>query len=509
VGFLRTQLWEYASDHFHRGNPCLYTGEAAFGFLSLFLTRYAPVQERVDAARARLAAMPRLLDQLRENVREAPTEWTLRAMRECDGALALFAEGTGGAAAGHGTGGAAMGHGTGGSALDLLAEEQGFDVARLRREADVAARAFADVRAWLEGDLLRQGRADVAVGEEALDAHLRHAHFLEASADGLVAYARDQLAEARGYLEAHAGDFGAATPREALAGLARLHPTAEEYLGRYQETWDRVRALSEEHDLLTWPDFPIRYVPRPRWVRGAAPHLYFLFYRSPSALGRPPVHDYLVTPIDPTLPEAERDALLAANNDSVIKLNHVVHHGGIGHHVQNWHAFRAESRVGRMAAVDCASRIAMPCGGTMAEGWACYATDLVGEFGGLTPLEAYAERHSRVRMACRAVVDVELHRGRMTLDEAMAFYREHADMPDGAARGEAVKNSMFPGGAVMYLSGTDGIHDLRRTLSRLQGDDFHLGRFHDEFLSHGSLPVALVAEAMIRKAGHGGTARPQ
>jgi uncharacterized protein (DUF885 family) len=154
-----------------------------------------------------------------------------------------------------------------------------------------------------------------------------------------------------------------------------------------------------------------------------------------------------------------------------------------------------------MAAVDCASRIAMLCGGTMAEGWACYATDLVAEHGFLTPLEAYAERHTRVRMACRAVVDVELHRGRMSLDEATAFYREHAGMSEAAARGEAVKNSMFPGGAVMYLAGIDAIHELRRRVAAREGKGFDLARFHDAFLSHGSVPVALVAEAMLTATG--------
>ena len=101
---------------------------------------------------------------------------------------------------------------------------------------------------------------------------------------------------------------------------------------------------------------------------------------------------------------------------------------------------------------------------------------------------------------CRAVVDVELHRGRMTLADAAAFYREHAGMSEGAAASEAAKNSMFPGGAVMYLFGTDAIHDLRRKVSARQGSAFDLARFHDAFLSHGSVPVALVAESML---GHG------
>ena len=481
-GFLRTQLWEYGSGHGVRGNPALVTGEAVFGVMGLFLNAATPLAHRVEAARERLDGIPLLLQQLRKGIREAPASWTRRAIRECDGALALLA-----------------GSGAEASGLDLLAHAEGFDPAVLTKGADGAARAFSDLRAWLESDLLAKDRGSVACGEEALELHIRHAHFLGGTVDDAVAYAREQIAQARSYLEEHAGDFGAVTPEEAMAALSTLHPTADGYLPRYQDMWDRVWALSEEHCLLTWPDFPIRYVPRPRWTRRAAPHLYFLFYRSPAAVARPPVHDYLVMPIDADLPADEQRALLQANNDSVIKLNHVVHHGGIGHHVQNWHAFRAPSRVGRMAAVDCASRIAMLCGGTMAEGWACYATDLVAEFGGLTPLEAYAERHGRVRMACRAVVDLELHRGRMSQEEAEAFYREVAGMSVAAAQGEVTKNGMFPAGAVMYLAGTDGIHDLRRRLSELQGPAFDLRDFHNTFLSHGSVPVALVAESMLRK----------
>ena len=180
----------------------------------------------------------------------------------------------------------------------------------------------------------------------------------------------------------------------------------------------------------------------------------------------------------------------------MIKLNHVIHHGGLGHHVQNWHASRAESRIGRVAAVDCASRIAMFCGGTMAEGWACYATDLAADAGALTPLELYAQSQARVRYAARAVVDVRLHRGEITLEEAGAYYETRAGMSSGAAHGESVKNSMFPGAAVMYLMGTDAIHGLREEMMAREGSDFDLARFHDAFLSYGSIPVSLIAEDM-------------
>jgi uncharacterized protein (DUF885 family) len=69
-------------------------------------------------------------------------------------------------------------------------------------------------------------------------------------------------------------------------------------------------------------------------------------------------------------------------------------------------------------------------------------------------------------------------------------------MASNAAQGEAVKNSMFPGTALMYLVGTDLIHNLRRDLEARLGPAFDLQRFHDRFLSHGSVPVSLIAESM-------------
>jgi uncharacterized protein (DUF885 family) len=67
-------------------------------------------------------------------------------------------------------------------------------------------------------------------------------------------------------------------------------------------------------------------------------------------------------------------------------------------------------------------------------------------------------------------------------------------MPEGAARGEAVKNSMFPGMALMYRAGTRGIHRLRRELAAELGPAFDLRAFHDRFLAWGSIPVTLAGD---------------
>lgn len=480
AGFLAIEEWEQRSGHFERGNPSNAVGEAAFGVISLFLRPFAPLGQRVEAAIGRLEGIPGLLASARNAVRVAPPAWTERAMRECDGTLALL---------------------TGG--IDRLIHDEGIAeprAGRLRRAAATAARAVGDHRQHLATDLLHRPSEEYAAGPEALDLLLRRAHFIDQPADELERFAAEQLDASLAALSAGATDLGYTGWGDALAVLADTHPTAGCYEQRYGEVWEQARAAAVAHDLLTWPDFPIRYVPRPIWARAAAPSLYFLFYRAPAAFDRVEVVDYLIEPLERDWPAERQEELLRATNDSVIKLNHVLHHGGIGHHVQNWHAARATSRVGRVAAVDCASRTAMPCGGTMAEGWACYATDLMGEVGFLTPLERLSQVHGRARMAARALVDLRLHGGSLSLDDAARFYEESVQMPAPAARAEAVKNSMFPGMALIYLFGNDQIRALRHEIAAMEGDRFSLRRFHDRFLAFGSLPVALIADAMRREA---------
>jgi hypothetical protein len=475
-GFLRIQQWEFASHHFQRGNPSLYTGEAIFGVVGLFLTEYAPLDERAVAAIERMQAIGRLLDQGIQNVRRAPLAWTERALRECQGAQALFGRG-----------------------IDIIAAGEPAWQPQLRAASATALAAFARYARYLDTELRQAPSDEIACGPEALELYVREGHCLDWKAVDILAYALAKMDEAQARLAEQASALGAGDWREALAGLADLHPTVDAYLGRYRELWESSRRLVHEADLLTWPDFPIEYAPQPYWAREAAPYLYFLFYRAPAAFNRPPVHRYLVTPIERSMPWAEQLRRLQATNDSVIKLNHVVHHGGVGHHVQNWHAYHGPSQLGRVAAVDCASRIAMFCGGTMAEGWACYATQLMAEHGFLTALEELGETHGDLRMAARAVVDVRLHRGEVTLDQAAAFYVEHTAMSTAAAKSEAVKNSMFPGAALMYLMGRDTILDLRAELQGRMGSRFNLREFHDRFLSYGSIPVALAADAMLQE----------
>ncbi len=473
-GFLEIQRAEVAGAHGPRGNPALWTGEAIFGLVSLMIRDFAPVAERMRSAASRLAAVPPFLGDARATLGTAAPHpaWTARALRECTGAHVLLTTG-----------------------LARWIEAHPTVPDGIRRAvvngADAARAAFSAFAAWLRARPTATDEA-LACGREMLTLLLTRGHACDTPIATLLGEARAALGAERARLDevahATAGSWG-----HAQAWLAADHPAPDEYLRVFGEVWSACHARAAEHDVVTWPAWPIRYVEFPRWTSEAAPYLYYLFYRSPAPLDRYTTYEYAVPP----LPADDAAAHLRAWNRSVVTLNHVVHHGAIGHHVQNWHAYhRAPTRIGRVAAVDCASRIGMFCGGTMAEGWACYATALMEELEFLTPLERVAEQHSKVRFLARAVLDLELHTGAITYDEGVAFWVAQVGASAEAARGEVTKASMFPGTAIMYWLGTREIHALRERRRRALGDGFSLKAFHDELLGHGSIPVALVARLM-------------
>lgn len=470
------RLAEFESGFFHDRNPALWTGEAIFGAVSLMIRPFANRNDRMPSLAARLTATDDFLRVMRTTLdAKIPAPWIERARKECRAAVLLFGEG-----------------------LELWLTEEPCDVdgaETVRVAASRARDAFAACERWL-AERPHAADASLACGAALYDTLLRRGHFSAHSATDILVQATRELTAEQATLAqmlAHRNW----TLSEAQQAMATDHPSAEQYLATFSLRWKACEALALRHDAVLWPEWPIRFVPIPMWARASAPFLYWLFYRSPAPFDVYTTHEYVVTPIDDTIDAHERERRLRAWNHSAITLNHVVHHGGIGHHVQNWHAYhRSTSRLGQIAAVDCASRISMFCGGTMAEGWACYATGLMEELGLLTDAERLSEQHTRVRLLARAIADIQLHTGAFSLLDTIQFYVTEVGMPLETATAEAQKNSMFPCTAVMYWLGTRGIRDLRARMQERGGKAFSLRTFHDAVLSRGAIPVALVAAMM-------------
>ena len=476
IAFLDIQIAENASRHGVRGNPALWSGEAVFSIASLMMRDLEYTDDLECRVAARCGGLITFLADAEEVMRDAPipAEWVAKALRDCEGAELLLTKGI--------------------EAWLVERASAPESAEGVRRMSEPARSAFSRFAAWLKSR--KPTRAStMSCGAAMYDLLLSQGHQCTRTRAELLADARAAFAVERAKLTELAASV-AGSWESAQAQMADDHSSPENYLSAFEETWARCHARALEHDVVTWPDWPIRYVPFPAATRDAAPLLYYLFYRSPAPFDPYTVYDYVV----PSLPEdpSTAEKQLRAWNQSVVTLNHVVHHGAIGHHVQNWHAYhRATSRVGKIAAVDCANRVGMFCAGTMAEGWACYATELMEELDFLTPLERVSEQHSRIRFLARAIVDIELHQETMSVDECVAFYRDEVGMGVDVARAETTKNAMFPGTAIMYWLGTQGILDLRRDMQTKLGHAFALKTFHDTLLGYGSIPVPLVARMMM------------
>ncbi len=473
--FCEIQLSENASGHGPRGNPALWTGEAVFSVISLMIREFAPLLERVRSAIARMNAIPTFFEQARATIgaRPLPGPWVARALRDCDGAKMLFTRGM---------------HIW--LTSDWLTDGDRSLAVAAASEANQAFREFDD---WLRERPAAEESA-MQCGAAHYDLLLRRGHQCLRSREELLADARKSLEAERRVLDEMAKEAAGSWPA-VQEQLAANHPSPGDYLATFDQEWRACRQAIVDADIVTWPNWPITYREIPAFTRDAAPFLYYLFYRSPAPFDPYTEHTYVVTPI----PADNVESHLRAWNRSVIRLNHVLHHGGVGHHLQNWHAYhRAPTQVGKVAAVDCANRIAMFCGGTMAEGWACYSTGLLGEIGGLSRLELVAEQHSRVRQLARAVIDLSFHVGELSFDDAASLFADAAGVQLSVAQAEVVKCSMFPGTPVMYWLGTQGILDLREHVRGRDGASFSLKRFHDELLGYGSIPVPLIARVMTQ-----------
>ncbi len=465
---LEVQLAEDDSGHFQRGNPSIAVGEALFSVIALAAADTAPIAPRVEAAIARLRAFPAFLHGAVRSLGEGalPGAWRDRAVRECDGGVLLLADLAGWPVA------------------------AGAPVALCRELQAAAAHASAALD-WFRSNVAgREASTRYAAGHGLLALLVRRGHWVDVSIERL-------RHEARAALERETHHLHDALQGEAWAvvsgRLAAHHPDTGRVLEAARTAWRECRELSRGE--VEWPPIDLPYREAPDWARRAAPYLYYLPYRSPAPIGEPSVGHYDV--LLPPPADAEAEQLFARSwNHAAIRLNHVAHHGGLGHHVQNWHAARSPSRIGRVAAVDGACRIAMFAGGTMAEGWAVYATEIMEGLGSLTPDERIAEHHMRVRLMTRAVVDLELHTGRMSFDDAVRFHGEAYGATPSAALGEVTKCSMFPGTAMMYWLGVREVWRIRTAEEAVRGAAFDARAFHDELLSFGSIPVALAGRLL-------------
>lgn len=138
-----------------------------------------------------------------------------------------------------------------------------------------------------------------------------------------------------------------------------------------------------------------------------------------------------------------------------------------------------------------------------AEGWALYSEELMSEatpghpFGFYSPAEYLYELQGQLMRAVRVRVDVGIHTGRMTFDEAVAYFRKNMEVGDDTAQRAIYRYSKWPTQAITYNLGKNAIVALREEYRQRKGSSYSAREFHERFMRMGTIPANYFRESFL------------
>jgi uncharacterized protein (DUF885 family) len=155
------------------------------------------------------------------------------------------------------------------------------------------------------------------------------------------------------------------------------------------------------------------------------------------------------------------------------------------------------------------------------EGWGLYSEELMSEpvpnhkYGFYSPGEYLYELQGQLLRAVRIRVDVGIHTGRMTFDDAIDYFTEHVLFTPGArvraaadpaakaafdsANRAIYRYSKWPTQAITYNLGKNAIIELREACKAKSGAAFSPKKFHERFMSEGQINVAFIRDSFLEE----------
>src|SRR4029453_10944431 len=125
------------------------------------------------------------------------------------------------------------------------------------------------------------------------------------------------------------------------------------------------------------------------------------------------------------------------------------------------------------------------------EGWGMYSEQVMREQGfDDAPNFRLAMYTDAIWRACRIVLDVRMHRGELSVDEATDFLLSKHRFEGPNARAEVRRYTYTPTYQLSYLLGKVLLLQLRADEQARLGDRFSLRHFHDMLLHTGARPIS-------------------
>jgi len=435
---------------FEETDPQTYVNECSNGIFSLLKKDYDTKRNRALAATARLKQMPFVIEQGKGNLTKPVRVYAQLAIGSARAIDSLFTD----------------------SLMTLatdLSPAEKNDLIKSRDAALTSIHGFAD---WLERRLTGMV-AFKPMGEANYNYLLKNIYLLPLDAKQVEMLGQAELARYRA-LESLLPDPSLADPNPARS--KSIPKDQEAFLKAYESRETEMVDFLKTNHLVTLPSYLGRFEIRqlPEAFKPTSPGG---FMNPPGVYDRDDSGFYFIPTYNPT---SRNFYIRAAIEDP----RPILGHEGIpGHFLQLSIANHLKDQIRRQHS-----------DGVFVEGWALYTEEMLMRTG-LYPINSPSQgqvlRLSRYR-AARIGVDVNLHSGKWTFDQAVNYFMEAGGLDREAATGEAAGAAANPTQKITYMVGKWQIMRLLGKYRDKQGANFRLGQFHDDLIRNGSLPLSLV-----------------
>jgi len=450
----------------HERSPGMYLDEALGGVFLLLMRDFAPLRVRMRSVVGRLAEVPRVLSQGKENLipERVPKVWAEVAIEGGKRSLVLFR-----------------------TVIPFLSLRTPRLAPRAVRASRAAAAAVRDYIAFLEREVLPRAQGEFAAGKELFEEILREDHFLDYTADELLERGWKIFRDTKALMETVAAKVAPGkTAREILDEAKKDHPKRGELLSVYRKEVERVRRFVQEKGVATIP--PGESLTVQATPPSMRPVIPYAAYMMPGPLEEKQEGIFLVTPVDRWMPRQAQEEKLAGHNYAKISVT-CLHEAYPGHHLQLVYANRYTKTLPR--------KLGSVLSSLFVEGWAFYCEELMEELGYIRePVQKLARLKDQLWRAARNILDVSLHTGKMTVEEAIRFLVDEVGLERANAQAEVYRYTAAPTQPMSYLIGKLEILSVIEEYKR-RNPGVPLREIHDAILSCGSLPPKLLRERLF------------
>jgi len=459
-----SRLLELQTIQMWRKDPDVYTSGVSYGVFLIMRRNFAPPAERLRSVIARERQIPQTLETARQNLHNPPHVYTEVALQQLPDTIKFFQKDVP-------------------EAFREVADPK--LLAEFRASNDAAVEALKKYQKFLREDLLPASHGDFRLGSGNFSKKLLYDEMVDVPLDRLleVGYAdlrrnQQQLKQVAAEIDSHR------TPAEVLTDLRKDHPPAGQLLQSFRDTLGGLRQFIEQKKIITLPSSV------PPIVEETPPFQRAL---TTASMDTPGAYETKATEamFNVTLPEPGWKAekveqwMQAFNRGTIVST--AVHEVYPGHYTQFLWLQAAPSKTRKLL-----------YNNSNAEGWAHYTEQMMLDegYGGHDPKLRLGQLLDALLRDARFIVGIEMHTGKMTLEQGQTFFINEGLQVPPVAEVEAKRGTSDPT-YLYYTLGKLQILKLREDYQKLRGAEFNLQEFHDRFMQQGSVPMKIIRKSML------------